>query len=123
MGHRDGRDCGDQRNGCGRGRAFGEKFTSHENFYIRSNAVATQLNISNDMTLKVLAQQQYPLSKMATGEILQDHKIPEQPRKGSGQPAFESENESVRVLELSWSGTWDWWTDFLYFRKCMDRLL
>jgi len=75
-----------------------EKFVSHENFYIRSNAVATMLNISNDMTLKVLADQQYPLSRWQQMKYYRIIKFLNSQGKVQVNLLFESENESVRVF-------------------------
>lgn len=77
-----------------------EKFTSHENFYIRSNAVATLLNISNDMTLKVLAEQQYPLSRWQQVKYYRIIKFLNSQGKIQVNLLFESENESVRVFGI-----------------------
>lgn len=77
-----------------------EKFTSHENFYIRSNAVATQLNISNDMTLKVLAEQQYPLSRWQQVKYYRIIKFINSQGKVQVNLLIESENESVRVFGI-----------------------
>jgi hypothetical protein len=77
-----------------------EKFASHENFYIRSNAVATMLNISNDMTLKVLADQQYPLSRWQQMKYYRIIKFLNSQGKVQVNLLFESENESVRVFGI-----------------------
>ena len=77
-----------------------EKFTSHENFYIRSNAVATLLNISNDMTLKVLAEQKYPLSRWQQMKYYRIIKFLNSQGKVQVNLLFESENESVRLFGI-----------------------
>ncbi|WP_194974430.1 hypothetical protein [Aquiflexum lacus] len=76
------------------------KFTSHENFYIRSNAVATMLNISNDMSLKVLADQRYPLSKWQQMKYYRIIKYINNKGILKFHLLFESENESVRVFGI-----------------------
>jgi hypothetical protein len=77
-----------------------EKFTSHENFYIRSNAVATMLNISNDMSLKVLADQRYPLSEWQQMKYYRIIKYINNKGIVKFHLLFESENESVRVFGI-----------------------
>lgn len=76
------------------------KFTSHENFYIRSNAVATMLNISNDMSLKVLADQRYPLSKWQQMKYYRIIKYINSKGIVKFHLLFESKNESVRVFGI-----------------------
>lgn len=77
-----------------------EKFTSHENFYIRSNAVATMLNISNDMSLKVLAEQRYPLSRWQQMNYYRIIKYLNSKGNVEVNLLFESKNESVRVFGI-----------------------
>ncbi|WP_373520758.1 hypothetical protein [Aquiflexum sp.] len=77
-----------------------EKFTSHDNFYIRSNAVATMLNISNDMSLKVLADQRYPLSKWQQMKYYRIIKYINNKGIVKFHLLFESKNESVRVFGI-----------------------
>jgi hypothetical protein len=77
-----------------------EKYASHENFYIRSNAVATMLNISNDKTLKVLAEQQYPLSRWQQMKYYRIIKFINSQGKVQVNLLFESENETVRVFGI-----------------------
>lgn len=77
-----------------------EIFTSHENFYIRSNAVATMLNISNDMSLKVLAEQRYPLSEWQQMKYYRIIKYINNKGILKFDLLFESENESVRVFGI-----------------------
>lgn len=72
------------------------KFMNHENFYIRSNAVATLLNISSDSDLKVLAKQKYPLSKWQQMIYYRIIRYTKDNRNISY--LLESENESVRVF-------------------------
>jgi hypothetical protein len=76
-----------------------QKFTHHENFHIRSQAVATYLNISNDMTLQVLVHQTYPLSRwqqMTYFRIIRF--LSSQGTKVQVERLFESYNESVRIF-------------------------
>lgn len=77
-----------------------EKFTSHENFYIRSNAVATMLNISNDMSLKVLAEQRYTLSRWQQMNYFRIIKYLNHKGNVEVNLLFESQNESVRVFGI-----------------------
>jgi hypothetical protein len=77
-----------------------EKFTSHENFYIRSNAIATMLNISNDMSLKVLAEQRYPLSRWQQMNYYRIIKYLSYKGNVEVNLLFESQNESVRVFGI-----------------------
>ncbi|PRY90983.1 HEAT repeat domain-containing protein [Mongoliibacter ruber] len=72
------------------------QFINHENFYIRSNAVATLLNISSDSDLKVLADQKYPLSKWQQMIYYRIIRYTKNNRNVSF--LLESENESVRVF-------------------------
>ncbi|WP_373493918.1 hypothetical protein [Aquiflexum sp.] len=76
------------------------KLTSHVNFYIRSNAVATMLNISEDMTLKVLADQRYPLSKWQQMKYYRIIKYLNNKGNVQFDLLFESKNESVRVFGI-----------------------
>lgn len=76
-----------------------QKFTHHENFHIRSQAVATYLNISNDMTLQVLVHQTYPLSRwqqMTYFRIIRF--LTNQGTKVQVERLFDSYNESVRIF-------------------------
>lgn len=76
-----------------------QKFTHHENFYIRSQAVATYLNISNDMSLQVLVHQTFPLSRwqqMTYFRIIRFSNS--QGIKVEVERLFDSYNESVRIF-------------------------
>lgn len=76
-----------------------QKFTHHENFHIRSQAVATYLNISNDMTLQVLVHQTFPLSRwqqMTYFRIIRF--LTNQGTKVQVERLFDSYNESVRIF-------------------------
>ncbi|TVP53252.1 MAG: hypothetical protein EA341_01330 [Mongoliibacter sp.] len=74
------------------------KFINHDNFYIRSNAVATLLNISGDSNLKVLANQKYPLSKWQQMIYYRIIRYTKDNRNVS--LLLESENQSVRVFGI-----------------------
>lgn len=76
-----------------------EKFAKSENFYVRSNAVATLLNISNDSELKVLVDQDFPLSRWQQMVYFRIIKfINNSQEKVRVDLLFESKNESVRVF-------------------------
>lgn len=76
-----------------------EKFAKSENFYVRSNAVATLLNISNDHELKVLVYQDFPLSRWQQMVYFRIIKfINNTQQKVRVDLLFESKNESVRVF-------------------------
>ncbi|EOZ97735.1 hypothetical protein A33Q_1708 [Indibacter alkaliphilus LW1] len=74
------------------------KFINHKNFYLRSNAVATLLNISDDADLKVLANQEYPLSKWQ--QMIYYRIIRYSKDKRNIAYLLESKNESVRVFGI-----------------------
>lgn len=75
------------------------KFAKSENFYVRSNAVATLLNISNDPELKVLVDQDFPLSRWQQMVYFRIIKfINNRQEKVKVEFLFESRNESVRVF-------------------------
>jgi hypothetical protein len=75
------------------------KFAKSENFNIRSNAVATLLNISNDPELKVLVDQDFPLSRWQQMVYFRIIKfINNSQQKVRVDFLFESKNESVRVF-------------------------
>jgi hypothetical protein len=75
------------------------KFASSENFNVRSNAVATLLNISKDPKLKVLVDQDYPLSKWQQMVYFRIIKfINNSNEKVRVDYLFESKNESVRIF-------------------------
>jgi hypothetical protein len=76
-----------------------KKFAGSENFNVRSNAVATLLNISNDPELKVLVNQDYPLSKWQQMVYFRIIKfINNSQEKVRVDFLFESKNESVRIF-------------------------
>jgi hypothetical protein len=76
-----------------------KKFAGSENFNVRTNAVATLLNISNDPELKVLVNQDYPLSKWQQMVYFRIIKfINNSHEKVRVDFLFESKNESVRVF-------------------------
>ena len=76
-----------------------KKFAKSENFYVRSNAVATLLNISNDPELKVLVDQDFPLSRWQQMVYFRIIKfINNSQEKVKVDLLFESKNESVRVF-------------------------
>ncbi|MBW3466739.1 hypothetical protein EGN73_02765 [Arthrospiribacter ruber] len=74
------------------------KFVNHQNFYIRSNAVATLLNISNDTDLNVLADQEYPLSRWQ--QMIYYRIIRYTKDKRNIGHLLESKNQSVRVFGI-----------------------
>jgi hypothetical protein len=74
------------------------QFTKSENFNIRSNAVATLLNISNDPELKVLVDQDFPLSRWQQMVYFRIIKFINNSQKVKVDLLFESKNESVRVF-------------------------
>ncbi|MCL6259640.1 hypothetical protein M3O96_11095 [Aquiflexum sp. TKW24L] len=75
------------------------KFAQSENFYIRSNAVATLLNISNDPELRVLVDQDFPLSRWQQMIYFRIIKfINNTQQKVRVDFLFDSKNESVRVF-------------------------
>ncbi len=77
-----------------------ENYISDKNFYIRSNAVATLLNLSNDKNLIVLAKQKYPLSKWQQMIYLRIIKYISQKEMVKIIYLLESENESVRIFGI-----------------------
>lgn len=76
-----------------------QKYTHHQNFHIRAQAVATYLNISHDMSLQVLVHQTYPLSRwqqMTYFRIIRF--LNSQGSKAEIERLFYSYNESVRIF-------------------------
>ncbi len=73
------------------------KFANHQNFYIRSNAIATLLNIGEDSNLKVLADQGFPLSKWQQMKYYRIIRSLNSKRPAQVNLLFESPNQSVRI--------------------------
>ncbi len=77
-----------------------EKYVSHSNFYIRSHAISSLLNLSNDKNLMVLAQQKYLLSKWQQMIYLRIIKFLTIRDTVKIIFLLESENESVRIFGI-----------------------
>lgn len=77
-----------------------EKLVASTNFYVRSNAVATQLNLSNDKNLTVLAGQKYPLSAWQQMKYLRIIKFLSTQDIVKIIFLLESENVSVRIFGI-----------------------
>lgn len=88
-----------------------ERLVSNKNFYIRSNAVATQLNLSNDKNLTVLANQKYPLSSWQQMKYLRIIKFLSTQDLVKIIYLLESDNVSVRIFGIRlvrYLGRVDW---------------
>lgn len=77
-----------------------EKLVNHKNFHIRSSAVATQLNLSLDKNLNVLANQTYPLSAWQQMIYLRIIKYLSSKDVVKIIYLMESENPSVRIFGI-----------------------
>ncbi|ERM81584.1 hypothetical protein P872_20065 [Rhodonellum psychrophilum GCM71 = DSM 17998] len=77
-----------------------QDFAMEKNFYIRSNAVATILNLSNDSDLQVLVNQKYPLSRWQQMIYLRIIKFLTSQKVVKIENLFDSENESVRIFGI-----------------------
>lgn len=73
------------------------QFVNHKNFYIRSNAIATLLNIADDSSLKILADQNYPLSRWQQMKYYRIIRFLNNKRPIQVNLLFESPNKSVRI--------------------------
>ncbi len=73
------------------------EFVNHSNFYVRSNAIATLLNIGDDTSLKVLADQNYPLSRWQQMKYYRIIRFINSKRPVQVNLLFESSNQSVRI--------------------------
>lgn len=75
-----------------------EKFVNSNNFYVRSQAIATLMNLSTDLKFGVLAAQNYPLSKWQQMYYLRIIKYKKS--KGNIELLLGSANISVRVFAI-----------------------
>ncbi len=75
-----------------------KKFTNSPNFYVRSQAVGTLLNLSDKMDLVFLKDQTYPLSAWQQMNYLRIIKFLYQSKELHMKSLFESENQSVRLF-------------------------
>lgn len=73
-------------------------FVNSKNFYIRSNAVGTLMNISPQLDLNILATQTYPLSRWQQMNYLRIVRYKK--NIGDIEILFRSGNESVRIFAI-----------------------
>ena len=75
-----------------------QTFVNSKNFYVRSQAIATLMNLSPDLKFDVLAAQTYPLSKWQQMTYLRI--IRYKKSKGNLDVLFASSNISVRIFAI-----------------------
>lgn len=75
-----------------------KKFTDSSNFHIRSQAVATLLNLSEKVDLTFLRDQAYPLSLWQQMNYLRIIKFVSQQKDLKLEILFDSKNQSIRIF-------------------------
>ncbi|WP_026968301.1 hypothetical protein [Algoriphagus terrigena] len=77
-----------------------KKFTNSKNFYIRSMAVSTILNLSEKVDLKFLRDQTYPISLWQQMNYLRIIRFVSSQKNIKLEVLFDSENPSIRIFGI-----------------------